>query len=465
VVTPQDVADRFLRAVANSDRNLPPLRAFIASYREDILEQARASAARYRAGTTLGFLDGVPVAVKDELDMMPYPTTVGTRFLGNVAAQRDATVVQRLRDAGAMLVGKTNMYEIGILPSGINPHFGAVRNPYNLSHNSGGSSSGSAAAVSAGLCPGAIGADGGGSIRVPACFCGVVGLKATYGRVSECGAEPLCWSVAHVGPIGATVDDVALLYACIAGPDPADRNTLGQPPIRSEQYDGTLRGIRLGIYRDWFNDADPEVVATCERLVKALVPLGIEIVEIVIPDLQMIAIAFGLTILSEMAASMSIHEERHRCDFGWMTREMLAIVGNTRPSDYVIAQRVRTRALRNFLSALDNVSAIVTPATAVTAPRIEGRSLPDGDSDVAQTMRTMQFASVANFTGLPAISIPAGYDPSGLPIGLQLIGRPWHEGLLLRMAYAAEALVERKRPTMYYDLLAGNQARDDGPVS
>jgi Asp-tRNA(Asn)/Glu-tRNA(Gln) amidotransferase A subunit family amidase len=460
LVTPEDVAERFLRAVAASDQNLPPLRAFIACNHEDILSQARVSAARHRANKALGLLDGVPVAVKDELDMKPYPTTVGTRFLGKVPARGDATVVRRLRDAGALLVGKTNMHEIGILPSGINPHFGTVRNPYNLSHHSGGSSSGSAAAVAAGLCPGAVGADGGGSIRIPASFCGVVGLKPTYGRISEFGAAPLCWSVAHVGPIGATVDDVALLYAAMAGRDPADPNTHGQPPVSFERYDGTLYGIRLGIYRDWFNDADPEVVATCERLIEALVRLGAEIVDVIIPDLYMTSVAFGLTILTEMAASMSIHEVQHRRDFGWTTREMLAIIRNTRPSDYVIAQRVRTRALHNFLSVLNKVSAIVTPATALTVPMIEERSLPDGVSDVDQATRTMQFASVANFTGLPAISIPAGYDSRGLPIGLQLIGRPWEEGLLFQLGFAADAIVQRRRPTTYYDMLPESRAAD-----
>lgn len=461
LVTPEDIAERFLRAVAVSDQNLPPLRAFIACNHEDILSQACASTVRHHTGKALGLLDGVPVAVKDELDMKPYPTTVGTRFLGKVTARGDATVVKRLRDAGALLVGKTNMHEIGILPSGINPHFGAVRNPHNLSHNAGGSSSGSAAAVAAGLCPGAVGADGGGSIRIPASFCGVVGLKPTYGRISEFGAAPLCWSVAHVGPIGATVDDAALLYSAMAGRDPADPNTQRQPPVSFERYDGNLYGIRLGIYRDWFNDADVEVVATCERLVKALVGLGAEIVEVIIPDLYMTSVAFGLTILTEMAASMSIHEVQHRRDFGWTTRQMLGIIRNTRPSDYVTAQRVRTRALHNFLSVLANVSAIVTPATALTASRIEERSLPDGVSDVDETMRTMQFASVANFTGLPAISIPAGYDGRGLPIGLQLIGRPWEEGLLFRLGYAVETIVQRRQPATYYDMLPESRAADE----
>lgn len=149
---------------------------------------------------------------------------------------------------------------------------------------------------------------------------------------------------------------------------------------------------------------------------------------------------------------MSIHEAEHR-EFGWLTREMLAIVRNTRPSDYVIAQRFRTRAMHSFLSALERVSVIVTPSAATTAPVIPKRSLPDGELNVEQTMRTMQFAAIANFTGLPAITVPAGYDRCGLPIGLQFIGRPWGEGLLFRLAYAADTIVQHKRPTTYYDLL------------
>lgn len=463
LVTPEDVAERFLQAADLDDQNPRPLSAFITRNREDILSQARASTKRHRTGKPLGPLDGVPVAVKDELDMKPYPTTVGTRFLGKVPAREDATVVRRLRDAGALLVGKTNMHEIGILPSGVNPHFGAVRNPYNLAYHSGGSSSGSAAAVAAGLCPAAVGCDGGGSIRIPASFCGVVGLKPTYGRISECGAAPLDWSVAHVGPLGATVDDAVILYEVMAGRDSADPNTLAQPPVAFERFDGTLHGIRLGIYRDWFKDAEAEVVTTCERLVGALVGLGAEIVEIAIPELHLISTAFGVTILTEMAASMSIHEAQHHRDFGWTTRQMLAIVRNLRPSDYVIAQRVRTRALRNFLSVLDEVSTIVTPATALTVPSINEPSLPDGESDLEQTMRTMRFAVAANFTGLPAISVPAGYDRQGLPIGLQFIGRPWEEGLLFRLGYASESIVNRKKPTTYYEQLPEIRLADEEP--
>ncbi len=218
-----------LTAIEASDATKPPLRTFIASNPDDVLRQAEAATHRIRNGQALSLLDGVPVAVKDEVDMVPCPTTVGTAFLGPRPAKQDSTVVARMRATGAVLLGKTNMHEIGIGVTGLNLHHGTPRNPYNPDHYTGGSSSGSAAAVAAGLCPVAISADGGGSIRIPSSFCGLVGLKPTFGRISEFGAAPLCWSLAHLGAIAATATDAALAYGVLAGPDPQDANSLHQP--------------------------------------------------------------------------------------------------------------------------------------------------------------------------------------------------------------------------------------------
>jgi Asp-tRNA(Asn)/Glu-tRNA(Gln) amidotransferase A subunit family amidase len=452
-ITPEQVAERVLAAISASEDLPKPLRVFIACNRDNVISQAREATRRYKEARTLGLLDGVPIAVKDEVDMVPYPTTAGTRFLGTAAAQKDSTVVARLRDAGALLIGKTNMHEIGILPDGLNSHYGPVRNPYNLAHETGGSSSGSAAAVAAGMCPAAIGADGGGSIRVPAAFCGVVGLKPTFGRVSESGAVPLAWSVAHLGPIAATAEDAALLYAAISGPDPADPNTHAQPPVRIKKYDGSLKGVRIGIYRKWFRDADGDVVAACERVLDNFVRLGAELVEVVIPDLRLIAIAHGLTIHTEMAANMDRYDHEYRHEFGLTTRLMLATVRAVRSSDYVQAQRIRTRAVTYFLSELTKADVIATPTTPITAPEILERALPHGEANVGQAMQVTRFINPANLTGLPAISLPAGYDRRGLPLGLQLIARPWDEGMLFRLAYAADSMVQRQRPGIYFDLL------------
>jgi Asp-tRNA(Asn)/Glu-tRNA(Gln) amidotransferase A subunit family amidase len=273
--TPEQVAERVLAAIEDSNARTPPLRAIIACQRDDVMAQARASAQRFRAGAPLSIFDGVPVAVKDELDMVPYGTTVGTRFLGKTPAREDSTVVARMRAAGALLIGKANMHEIGISVTGLNPHHGVARNPYNPAHFTGGSSSGPASAVAAGLCPVAIGADGGGSIRIPSSFCGLVGLKATYGRVSEFGAAPLCWSVAHIGPLAATAHDAALMYAIIAGADPKDSNSQHQPPVTLDGFDQSdLRGLTLGVYTPWFKHASPAMVAGCEKLVKQLEQMG-----------------------------------------------------------------------------------------------------------------------------------------------------------------------------------------------
>ena len=450
-VTPDQIAERVFAAIMASDDMPKPLRAFIAWDRENILSQACEATRRYRQSRPLGTLDGIPIAVKDEVDVVPYPTTAGTRFLCS-AAQTDSTVVARLRSAGALLIGKTNMHEIGILPDGWNPHHGVVRNPYNPVHETGGSSSGSAAAVASGLCPGAIGADGGGSIRVPASFCGVIGLKPTFGRVSEFGAVPLAWSVAHLGPIAATAEDAALLYATIAGQDPADPNTQSQPAVRIDEYDGRLNGVRVGIYGRWFSDAEGPIVAACEQALANLARLGAELVDVAIPDLRRMATAHGLTIHTEMAANMDRYD-RHRGEFGWTTRMMLATVRTVPSSDYVQAQRMRTRAIRHFLSELMKADVIAMPTTPVTAPEISEKALPHGEVDLGQAIRIMQFVNPANFTGLPAISIPVGYDHRSLPIGLQLIARPWDENLLFRLAYALEPTLERRRPTVYFDLL------------
>ena len=450
--TPVEVAERALAAIHASDHLTPPMRIFIASNRDDVLRQARESTERIRQGKPISVFDGVPVAVKDEVDMLPYPTTVGTRFMGQQPAREDSTVAARMRAAGALLLGKTNMHEIGITPSGVNPHHGTARNPYNSAHDTGGSSSGSGAAVAAGFCPVAIGADGGGSIRIPAAFNGVVGLKPTFGRVSEFGAAPIAWSVAHLGPIAATAEDCALAYAVLAGPDPRDPNSQHQPPVTLDALNRDLRGIKLGIYRRWFEHADPEIVAACTRAVEALEQRGAVICEIEIPELYPASVAHAITILMEMLANMDRHWDR-RSEFGFVTRLPLAAMRATTSTDYIQAQRIRTRTIQHFEDAFKVVDAIVTPTTAITAPPIKESALPYGESNLTQVIEIIRFVNPQNFTGHPAISIPVGYDSRGLPIGMQITGRAWQEDLLLRLAYAVGESVERRKPQVWYDLL------------
>jgi Asp-tRNA(Asn)/Glu-tRNA(Gln) amidotransferase A subunit family amidase len=452
--SPQDVAQNALEAIEASNADNLPLRAIISVRAEEVLRLARESAQRYREGRALGPLDGVPVAVKDEIDMTPYPTTVGTAFLGKSPAAEDSTVAARLRSAGALLVGKTNMHEIGIGVTGLNPHHGTARNPYNPAHYTGGSSSGSAAAVAAGLCPIAIGADGGGSIRIPSAFCGLVGLKPTFGRVSEFGAVPLDWSVAHIGPIAASAADAALGYALIAGPDPKDANSMHQPRPTLSGWDNTgIKGLRIGVFWPWFRHASAEVVSACESLLGQFEALGAQIRETVIPDLDAGRVAHLITIGGEMAQAMDRYHAEHHSKHGLDVRINLTLARAFSLLDYVKAQRVRTRLMSHFRQAFESVDVIVTPATGIAAPPIPATALPDGDSDLTTLAEIIRFAAPANLTGLPAISFPAGYTTLGLPVGIQAIGRAWDEKTLLRLALAAEGLVEKKTPQVLYRLL------------
>jgi Asp-tRNA(Asn)/Glu-tRNA(Gln) amidotransferase A subunit family amidase len=458
-LSPEQVAERALEAIGALDRLQPPVRAFVSVDERDVRRQAEASAARFHSGHPLGVLDGVPIAIKDELDQTSHSTTGGTVFLGRERAARDATAVARLRAAGALLIGKTNMHEIGIQPNGGNVHHGQVRNPHDRMRDSGGSSSGSAAAVAAGVCPIALGADGGGSVRIPAALCGVVGLKATYGRISELGALPLCWSVAHVGPIAASVEDAALAYAAIAGTDSHDANTRAQPAPSLAGWDGPdLQGVRLGVYRAWFEHAEPDVVRACDAALERLVALGASVREVKIDDLELLRVAHGITILSEMAESMGHHRESPRAHAPGV-RLALAVARRLTAADYVWAQRVRTRAMALFAGALAKVDMIVTPTTAITAPQLPQPMPAEGWIDVASTLAVMRFIVAGNLLGLPALTVPVGYDRGGLPIGLQLTGRAWEEALLLRAGRLLEAQVQRRRPATYVDLLERPQPR------
>lgn len=452
--TPSQVAERFLSAYAESEAHEPPLRALSAQSAADLRAQALESDARWAAGAPLGPLDGIPIAIKDELDQRGYPTTVGTRFLAKGPATADATVTARLRAAGALLVGKANMHEIGIGTTGLNPHHGTVRNPYDTGTHTGGSSSGSGAMVASGLCPIAIGADGGGSVRIPAGLCGVVGLKATFGRVSEHGAYPLCWSVAHVGPLAASVADTALAYAAIAGPDPTDSNSLDQPlPNLDRLADLDLSGLRVGIYRPWFEQSDPAQVRACSAALDWLQAAGATLHEVELPDLELARVAHAITITSEMNASMEPFYERHRRDFGLDVRVTLALTRRLTGRDYVRAQRARTRFSAHCERLFREIDLLASPTTGRTAPPIPEAALPAGVSDLTTVGKLMRYAFPANLTGYPAISVPAGYDEGGLPVGFQLMARPWEETLLLRAAQVVEKAAPRLPPRWHRRLL------------
>ncbi|WP_275975284.1 amidase [Alkalimarinus coralli] len=452
--TPVDVAQHVILAVKASNEGKTPLRAIINSNEQDILSQAKASQKRLEEGKPLSILDGVPVAVKDEIDMVPYSTTVGTRVYGqDNSVSDDATVVARLRAAGALLIGKANMHEIGIGVTGANPHLGVCRNPYNPLHHTGGSSSGSASAVAAGLCPLSVGADGGGSVRIPAALCGIAGLKPTWSRVSEFGAAPLCWSVAHIGPMGATVDDVALGYSLMAGPDTKDSVTAEQPSVHLKDYlNDDLKGLRVGVFTPWFNHAEQEVVEHCTQALKILESRGATRHEIIINKLDVQRIAHAVTISSEMFTAVEDEYRKDASRFALDTRINLAIASNFTSRDYVKAQRIRGLAIKAFMDAFEDVDVIITPSSAIAAPLINTKALPAGESNLSDLTEIMRFAISANFTGLPALTVNAGYTSKGLPVGVQLMGRPWEESLLLRMGRVIDCATPKQKPEVHFPL-------------
>ncbi|MBN1999445.1 amidase [candidate division KSB1 bacterium] len=453
-ITPVTVAERLLKAIEKSDSDDPPLRAFIAVNPEDLLKQAKASARRYKEGKPFGVFDGVPVAVKDEIDMLPYPTTAGTVFLGAEPVKEDATIIVKMRATGALMIGKANMHEIGLGVTGQNPHYGTPRNPYDPARYTGGSSSGPAAAVAAGFCPVALGADGGGSIRIPSAFCGLCGIKATFGRISDHGTAPVVWSLGHLGPIAGSARDAALAYAAIAGADPKDRFSLRQPrPVIAGWNKAGLDGLTLGVFWPWFRHADEIVVSTCGKMLREFSQMGAKIIEVEIPGLEAGRVAQLITIAAEMSQRQEEFYKKHHRKYGLDVRFNLALARLFTARDYIKAQQIRTQMTANFNRVLQKVDAIMTPTTGITAPVIPKAALSHGDSDLTTLTEIMRFVTPANLTGLPAISFPVGYTGTGLPVGMHAIGRPWEEVSLFRLAFAAEQKFGKRKPKVFFNLL------------
>ena len=452
--SPVDVAMRLLDIIRSIEESAVPLRPYIAWEERELMKQANASAERFSKGKSLGILDGVPVSVKDELDMLPFKTMIGTRFYSNQPPEQDATSVARLRSSGALMVGKTNMHEIGLGVTGLNIHYGTTRNPHHLDHYPGGSSSGSAAAVAAGLSPIALGCDGGGSIRIPASLCGVVGLKTTWGRISTAGSAPLHWSIGSVGPITSTALDAAIAYSFLAGPDTRQSCTQEQPAVDLKNFENSnLEGVKLGVFNSWFSHASEDVVNCCEQMLNSFKSQGAEVKEIEIPHLDEIRVSHAVTIATEMFTSLKTYMKPFRQPFGLDALINLTLAKRFSGSEYVKAQRVRARMISNFKNIFLDVDAIVTPSTACTAPPILTDALINGESDLKTLTELMRFVPEANLGGFPAVSFPVGYDAKGLPVGMHLMGRPWEESFLLRMAKTSENFFARHPPMMRFSLL------------
>ncbi|KAK9851358.1 hypothetical protein WJX84_003170 [Apatococcus fuscideae] len=451
---PVAVARKLVENVAASERLSPPMRMLYAHDPNDVLRQAQQSAERWAAGRPLSILDGVPFAVKDGINACSYPTTVGTAWVAQgKGAEKDAPMVAAVRAAGAVLIGKAGMHEIGLGITGLNTIHGTPRNPFNPQHHTGGSSSGSAALVASGICPIAIGTDGGGSIRIPSSFCGCVGLKETLGRDAP-AAGPLSgvtYTVTSAGPITTCVVDAAILYAVMAnaGVD-VDKPCVGPVAIPKQLLPNpaasggaALEGKRVGWYKQWFQHADTAVVEACTAALHLLEKLGAEIVPVMVPELEMVRVAHLAIISSEMLSCTALgsRSATARSQMGNDVRIALATASYFTSGDYLQALKIRTRAIAHMKDLMKQVDFLAAPSVPVTAPAIRPETLSNGESNLPLTGLVMRFVQLANLTGQPAITLPVGQDASGLPIGMQLMGCPWGEAGLLRAAAALESIL------------------------
>jgi aspartyl-tRNA(Asn)/glutamyl-tRNA(Gln) amidotransferase subunit A len=450
-VSPVEVVRAHLDRIAALDGEL---RSYITVCEQTALEAARAAETALMAGQPVGPLHGVPYALKDLYDTAGLRTTGGSRIFADRLPANDATVTRRLAGAGGILLGKLNMVEFAYGPEGLNPHYGDARNPWDrtVHRMAGGSSSGSGVAVAAGLAPGALGSDTGGSIRIPASLCGITGLKPTYGRVSRAGVLPLAWSMDHVGPMTRTVADSALMLGAIAGYDPADASTSVLPvPDYLAALTGDVKGLRVGLLRSYFLDgAAPEVRAAVESAAKSLSAAGAVVDEVNLEQMTLVAAASMAIVGSE---ALAYHGELLRTRAGEYDPEVArrlrlsAFIGG---AHYVRAQQVRGQVRDAVDAALARRDVLLAPSTPIVAPAVSDRQavLGDGPSDVRAAL--LRFTRPFNLSGHPACSLPCGFTEAGLPISMQVVGRPFDEATVLRAADAFQRLsdVHTRRPVL-----------------
>jgi len=415
------------------ERLNPVVNAFITVTAESALEKARVAEAEIMRGEWKGPLHGVPLAVKDLAETAGVKTTAASGVLKDNVPTADAEVVRRLKAAGAVLLGKLNLHEFAYGGSGLISHYGPSKNPWNTAHITGGSSSGCGAAVAASLCYGAIGTDTAGSIRLPAAYCGISGLKPTYGLVSTRGILPLSWSLDHVGPMARTIADAALMLQAIAYYDPQDFGCQKFPPVYyPSAIEESCAALRLGMPRDFWTDLDDEISQTTDA---ALAELGKMTAGV--QDITMVTAVDRTVVRSEPYAYHQKYLPQHEQDYDPETLRRIRSGSDVTAPQYISAYRDMVRQRRQVLGVFDKVDLIITPTSPALPPTfVELQAAPSDlrHKELVMLRNTRPF----NVLGLPALSLPCGFSKSGLPIGLQITGAPGAEGLVLALAHAYE---------------------------
>jgi aspartyl-tRNA(Asn)/glutamyl-tRNA(Gln) amidotransferase subunit A len=415
------------------------IHAFITVDAEGALAAARALEGELAAGRSRGPLHGVPLAYKDLCHVPGLPTSCGTKTREYFTPPIECTATARLREAGAVALGKLNMTELAMGPFGDNAHHGDVQNPWKPGHCAGGSSSGSAAAVAAGLALATLGSDTGGSIRLPAACCGVVGLKPTYGRVSRAGVMPLSWSMDHLGPLTRTVADAALLLEIVAGHDPRDATSSRRGvPYYQRMLESPVAGLRVGIPENYYFDGiDSEMNAAVRAAADVLAGLGVLITPVRVPDPRALT-DIGNVISRSEAAALHARLARDRPhELQPAVRARLEVGFHISAHDYLQALRLRARLTREFIAEVfAEVDALIAPVIPEPAPALEAVKSGSVDDVVARMGRFSRLTRPFNGLGLPALTVPCGFSADHRPLALQIVGRAFDEATTLRLGHA-----------------------------
>ncbi len=448
-VSPVELTEIALERIASLESKL---NSFLDVWHDESLAAAAQAEREIGEGDYKGPMHGIPIGLKDLVDVEGKATTAGSKVLQSNIATSNATVTERLNRAGAITVGKTNLVEFALGSAGVNPYTGDAHNPWDTDKITGGSSSGSGAAVAGGLVYGALGSDTGGSIRMPASLCGLAGLKPTYGRVPRTGVLDLSWSKDHVGPMTRRTADCAHMLNVIAGHDPRDIASSNRPvPDYAADLDKGLDGLRIGIPQHFFFDpdiVDPEVLSSVNDAIELLANNGAEIVPIQMPWVSQ---GRAINVIISVAEGLAVHEKllpEHADDYTPAVRTRMLTALSVSAVDYIRAQRARQAFSVQMAEATKNVDVLATPSIPVLAHTIAECTVPPGEALAEKGHEIPLFTSIFDVTGEPSHSVLCGFDSSDMPIGLMISGHAFDESTVLRVGHAYEELAgwHNRRP-------------------
>ncbi len=437
-ISPVDLVEHVLTRIQEVD---PLLNSFITVDREGALQQAAERENEIQQGIYRGPLHGIPIGLKDNIDKSGLVTTAGSKIFANNKPKTNASLVNSLQEAGAIIIGKQNLHQFAYGPTGDRSSHGPVKNPYNLEKMTGGSSSGSAASVAACLCYGSIGTDTGGSIRIPASFCGIVGMKPTYGRVSKRGVYPLSWTLDHAGPMTRTVTDNALLLNVLVENDAEDPDAIFKDSEDFTRLMGhDVKGKKIGIPDHfYFDNLDEEVRQVIQETIQHFEQLGAEIIPVTLPNMGDVSEAHKIILRSDAYALHEKNLAEFPEDWDDEVKERLLTALDTSGADYAKAVQVKKKTEQQFAPIWEKVDVLLTPTMPILPPATNERYVGDQKKESQHIRWTItKLTAPTNLTGFPSLSVPCGYSTEGLPIGVQLIGPNFDEAILYQLGGALE---------------------------